>query len=65
MNSLQQQTSFDGFINEFNTERPHKALDMKCPGEVYTLSIRPTTACQKWNTPVIPPFLGADIGRTV
>ena len=41
MNSLQQQARFDDFINEFNTERPHEALDMKCPGEVYTPSIRP------------------------
>jgi len=30
-NSLQQQERFDAFIREFNTERPHEALDMKMP----------------------------------
>src|ERR1700730_15836138 len=32
-NSLQQQGRFDAFVFEFNTERPHQALDMKCPAE--------------------------------
>ena len=40
-NSLQQQARFDEFIKEFNTERPHEALNMKCPGELYSLSARP------------------------
>jgi len=40
MNSLQQQARFDDFISEFNTERPHEALDMKCPLEVYAPSSR-------------------------
>ncbi len=40
MNSLQQQARFDDFITEFNTERPHEALDMKCPQEVYAPSQR-------------------------
>lgn len=40
-NSLQQQAKFDAFIAEFNTERPHQGLDMKCPAEVYTPSNRP------------------------
>ena len=35
-NILQQQAKFDAFIEEFNNERPHEALDMKCPAEVYT-----------------------------
>lgn len=39
-NSLQQQARFDAFINEFNAERPHEALDMKCPVEVYSPSKR-------------------------
>jgi transposase InsO family protein len=39
-NFLQQQAKFDAFIQEFNTERPHEALQMKCPGEVYTPSGR-------------------------
>ncbi len=41
MNSLQQQARFDEFIHEFNTERPHEALDMKVPDDVYTPSNRP------------------------
>jgi transposase InsO family protein len=35
MNSLQQQARFDAFVDEFNTERPHEALLMKTPAEVY------------------------------
>jgi transposase InsO family protein len=38
MNILQQQAKFDAFVNEFNTERPHEALEMKCPAELYTPS---------------------------
>ena len=41
MNSLQQQGKFDDFVREFNTERPHEALDMKCPADVYMPSPRP------------------------
>ncbi len=41
MNSLQQQARFDAFRQEFNTERPHEALAMKCPAEVYSASTRP------------------------
>src|ERR671915_973591 len=40
-NSLQQQGRFDAFVQEFNTERPHEALDMKCPAEAYAASPRP------------------------
>ena len=40
-NSLQQQARFDAFREEFNTERPHEALDMKCPNQVYVASPRP------------------------
>src|SRR6201997_1473391 len=39
-NSLQQQDRFDGFRREFNQERPHEALDMKCPAELYSASAR-------------------------
>jgi Integrase core domain len=39
-NSLQQQAKFDDFVHEFNRERPHEALSMKCPAEVYTPSTR-------------------------
>ena len=38
-NILQQQAKFDAFIKEFNNERPHEALQMKCPAEVYLSSI--------------------------
>jgi transposase InsO family protein len=34
-NFLQQQEKFDRFKNEYNTERPHAALSMKCPSDVY------------------------------
>jgi len=40
MNSLQQQAKFDAFLQEFNTERPHQALAMKCPADLYTPSTR-------------------------
>jgi len=39
-NSLQQQERFDSFVREFNAERPHEALGMKCPAELYTASTR-------------------------
>lgn len=42
-NILQQQAKFDAFIEEFNNERPHEALEMKCPAEIYTPSARPYT----------------------
>jgi hypothetical protein len=51
MNSLQQQTKFDDFIEEFNNERPHQALDMNCPAEVYTPSTRPYRGLQELHYP--------------
>jgi len=41
MNILQQQAKFDEFVEVFNTQRPHQALDMRMPGELYTPSPRP------------------------
>ena len=41
MNCLQQQARFDDFLKEFNTERPHEALAMKVPGDIYTSSAKP------------------------
>ena len=41
MNSLQQQARFDAFIKEFNDERPHQALDMQRPADVYRPSAKP------------------------
>jgi hypothetical protein len=33
--SLRQQARFDDFVAELNAERPHEALEMRCPAEVY------------------------------
>jgi putative transposase len=40
-NFLQQQAKFDDFIDCYNQERPHQALDMKYPAELYQRSARP------------------------
>src|SRR6516165_3289111 len=40
-NFLQQQGRFDQFLATFNQERPHEALNMRYPVEVYTASPRP------------------------
>jgi len=39
-NFLQQQERFDDFIEIYNNDRPHQALDGRYPGEVYTPSPR-------------------------
>jgi putative transposase len=39
-NFLQQQAKFDEFITGYNRERPHQALDMKYPAELYAISPR-------------------------
>ena len=41
INSLQQQARFDAFVQEFNAERPHEALAMKCPAELYVAFTAP------------------------
>jgi putative transposase len=38
---LQQQAKFDDFIDCYHHERPHQALDMKYPAELYRPSSRP------------------------
>lgn len=40
-NIFQQQAKFDSWVEEFNNERPHEALAMKFPAEVYLPSPRP------------------------
>jgi putative transposase len=40
-NFLQQQARFDAFLARYNQERPHQALGMRVPAEVYTGSPRP------------------------
>lgn len=39
-NLLQQQECFDDFVDEFNRERPHEALSMKRPAQLYKASPR-------------------------
>ena len=41
INSLQQQARFDDFVTEFNTERPHEALGMRRPADIYIPSSKP------------------------
>lgn len=40
-NFLQQQAKFDRFMHCYNCERPHQALGMKYPAELYRPSLRP------------------------
>jgi len=40
-NTLLQQARFDAFVSEFNQERPHEALNMKVPADLYVASSRP------------------------
>jgi putative transposase len=39
-NFLQQQARFDDFVGCYNNERPHQALNMRCPAELYVSSTR-------------------------
>ena len=39
-NLLQQQERFDDFVDEYNHRRPHQALDMRTPAELYAPSSR-------------------------
>jgi transposase InsO family protein len=50
-NSLQQQDRFDAFLSEFNKERPHEALAMKCPAEFYSPSSRAYDGLPEVNYP--------------
>src|SRR2546428_6857345 len=47
LNFLQQQARFNDFTEIFNNERPHEALDMKCPAEVYQPSQRVYTRSEE------------------
>ncbi len=40
-NFLQQQERFDGFVQVYNHQRPHQALNGQYPGELYTPSPKP------------------------
>jgi len=50
-NFLQQQAKFDGFIECYNNERPHQALNMRCPAECYVPSTRPYTGLPELDYP--------------
>jgi putative transposase len=39
-NVLQQQARFDDFLTRYNTDRPHQALEMKVPADLYARSPR-------------------------
>jgi transposase InsO family protein len=51
-NQLKQQEKFDDFIQVFNFERPHQALQMKYPSEVFKKSEREYKGIQ----PLVYPF---------
>ncbi len=51
INLLQQQEKFDNFIQEFNTDRPHQAIDMKYPSELYKTSTRIYKGIEELNYP--------------
>jgi putative transposase len=50
-NFLQQQAKFDAFLECYNTERPHQALDMRTPAECYLPSTRPYTGLPELDYP--------------
>ena len=50
-NILQQQARFDAFVHEFNAERPHDALGMARPGDVYRPSSTPYTGLPELDYP--------------
>ncbi len=51
-NFLQQQARFDTFLDIFNAERPHEALNMQCPDDVYRPSPRPYTGLSDIDYPL-------------
>ena len=52
MNSLQQQARFDQFVSEFNTERPHEALGMRRPADIYIPSSKPYSGLPELSYPL-------------
>jgi putative transposase len=50
-NFLQQQARFDEFIDCYNGQRPHQALNMKYPAELYEPSTRPYRGLQELDYP--------------
>jgi putative transposase len=65
-NFLQQQARFDDFVEEFNTERPHQALDMACPPSATAHRRDPIGDCRSLTTrsttrPSPSPHAGASV----
>jgi putative transposase len=52
LNLFQQQEKFDNFIEIYNNERPHQAIDMKYPSEIY----KPSERIYKGLEPIFYPF---------
>ena len=50
-NFLQQQARFDAFIEQYNHDRPHQALGMKVPADVYVRSPRPYRGLEELTYP--------------
>lgn len=50
-NVLQQQARFDTFVQQYNHDRPHQALDMKVPADVYVRSARVYRGLQELSYP--------------
>ncbi|MHC8350593.1 integrase core domain-containing protein [Pseudomonas sp. RT4P38] len=40
-NMLRQQLAFEDFVQDFNNVRPHTALEMKTPADIFRPSLRP------------------------
>jgi putative transposase len=62
-NFLQPQARFDKFMEVFNQERPHEALDMKCPAEVYQPSPRSYTGLPNIDYPSTKTIVVTRCGR--
>jgi putative transposase len=50
-NVLQRQARFDTFVERFNQERPHQALNMKTPASLYKPSQRPYRGLEELEYP--------------
>jgi putative transposase len=50
-NMLQQQARFDTFVQRYNEERPHQALDMQTPASRYRASPRPYEGLEELEYP--------------
>ncbi len=50
-NIFQQQARFDAFVEQYTGERPHQALDMKVPADVYQRSPRPYRGLEELTYP--------------